>query len=277
MYAPRFLTVMLFLFAILTANMATAEEDEFQWNIAAELGFVHSPSIIKGAEQSDFSDFIFLNIWLEAYYKGFFIQTNNYRNSGVVGRTELGYEILVEDDYEIDFIYKSYFAGFDQYNAGAVIDELIEELEGIDERKYSPHAGLRYMRYFDKSVAWIDVAYELFGGYHNGWVVDTFYNRVYEIRNWDISVGGGATYFSDKTTDYFFGIDANEVALNRPVYETGSGYRVELESSAQYPISQDWLFTIGATYSHFSNSIANSPIVARQNVIRFRLSVSYVF
>lgn len=265
------------LVAIFAANYAVAEEDEFHWNVTVETGFVIDPSILQGAEQRDFTDFVAINIWLEAYYKGFFIETNRYRNSGAVGRTELGYEIYLDENYELDFIYKSYLSGFDQFNAGAVVDELIEELEGIDQREYTTSAGLRYLRYLENAVAWIDVSYDLFEGYHRGWVVDTFYNRVYQLRNWDLSVGGGATFFSDKINDYYFGIDQNEINQNRKAYEAGSGYRIELEASAQYPISQDWLFTVGSTYSYFSNSIGDSPIVARQNVLRFKLSVSYVF
>jgi len=277
MFKIRTLKLLMLLSISLMTSYAIAEDEEFNWNVTVEIGLVENPSILVGAEQSVLVDFLAVNIWLEAYYKGFFIQTNRYRNSGDVGTTELGYEIHLADDYEIDFIYKSYLAGFDQNNAGTVADELIPELEGIDERKFAPSAGLRYLRYMDNAVAWIDVSYDLLSRYHQGWVVDLFYNRVYEIRNWDLSVGGGATFFSHKINDYYFGVDQNEINETRAVYEAGSGYRVELEASAQYPISQDWLFAIGTTYSHFSDSIDDSPIIARQNVLRFKMSVSYVF
>lgn len=252
-------------------------EDEFYWNLTAELGLVKDSTLIVGGKQDGLDDYAALSIWLDLYYKGFFIQSNRYRTSGLVGATEIGYELYLDKDFEINLINKNYLAGFDQNNVGLIGDSDIEELAGIKDREFAPSQGLRYMRYYEGAVAWVDVSVDLLAGYHRGWVVDTFYNRRIEYRNWDLSYGVGASLFSEDMTDYFFGVDNSEVRENRPFYEPGIGYRVEFEAVGHYPLAEDWLFTVGSTLSHYSNSIADSPLVARQNVLRFKMSVSYVF
>lgn len=260
-------------------------KDEFSWNVTLEAGFVFDPTLLDGAKQDDFGDYTAIDIWIDLYYKGFFVQTNRYRSSGNFGATELGYELHLGEDYEINLISKSYLAGFDSRNVGQINDEFIPELVGIKQRQFAPSQGVRYMRYLHDSVLWVDVAVDLIAGYHRGWVLDTFYTRTLEYRNLDFSLGAGVTAFSADMTNYYFGVDADEVISElgqdlvpiRPFYEPGFGYRAELEAIIRYPLAQDWLFTAGATLSHYSDSISDSPLVARANVFRFKLSVSYVF
>lgn len=256
---------------------ANETDDEFNWNVTVELGFINNPTLIVGGEQSSFDDFTSIDVWLDLYYKGFFVQSNRYRTSGSFGATELGYELHLDENFEINIINKNYLAGFNQRNVGLVVDSYIEELEGIKARTFVPNQGLRYMRYLDESVFWVDVAVDLIAGKHRGWVLDTFYATKTEYRNVDLSFGAGLSLFSADMTNYYFGVDRDEAQIDRPFYEPGVGYRAELEAVMRYPLSQDWLFTAGATLSHYSDSISDSSLVARNNVFRFKLSVSYVF
>lgn len=265
------------LLSISAPASANNSNDEFNWNVTVELGYIYNPTLIAGGEQSNFGDFTSVNVWLDLYYKGFFVQSNRYRTSGSFGATELGYELHLDEDFELNIINKNYLAGFDQRNVGLVVDTYIEELEGIKARSFVPSQGIRYIRYLDESVYWVDVAVDLVAGRHRGWVVDTFYTKTTEYRNVDLSFGAGLTVFSADMTNYYFGVDQDEARVNRPFYEPGVGYRAELEAVMRYPLSQDWLFTAGATLSHYSNSISDSSLVARNNVFRFKLSVSYVF
>lgn len=253
------------------------EREDFSWNVTLGVGLISDPTLLLGAEQHETNDYLGFLIALDFYYKGFFIQTNKHRTNALFRGSELGYELYIADDYEFDLISKSYLLGFDQNNAGLVHDEFIPELEGIRSREFSADQGIRYIRYLNDAVYWVDVAGNLFNDYHDGWVLDAFYSHIIPIRNWDVNIGAGATYFSSKMNSFYFSITEDEANENRPVYDAGSGYRFELEASAQYPISEDWLFSSGLTLSHYSSSIADSPIVARQNVLRFQVGVSYVF
>lgn len=259
------------------ASERVEENEDFTWNFTIGLTLVSNPSLVVGGDQRDFGDYIFVQSSLDLYYKGFFIQTNKHRFEGLLNGSELGYELYVEEDYEIDIISKSYIIGFDQDASGLIRDEFIPELEGINTRESNSSEGLRYIRYLDNAVYWVDIASDLLAGYHDGWVVDGFYSHIIQVRNWEVNVGGGASFFSRKMNNYYFGVSDDEIAEGRPAYEAGSGYRVEFEAIAQYPMGEDWLFSTGATLSHYSSSIANSPLVDRQNVLRFKLGISYVF
>ncbi len=260
------------------AQSAESEDrDDFSWNVTLGVGLISDPTLLAGAEQYKTRHYWGVLASLDLYYKGFFIQTNKHRTNGFLRGSELGYELYIADDYEFDLISKSYLVGFDENNAGLVQDEKIPELEGIRSREFSADQGIRYIRYLNDAVYWIDIAGNILNDYHDGWVLDAFYSHIIPIRNWDINIGAGATYFSSEMNNFYFSITEEEANESRPIYEAGAGYRLELEAIAQYPISEDWLFSSGLTFSHYSNSIADSPIVARQNVLRFQVGVSYVF
>lgn len=283
MIHKHFLTTLLLLTGLLqtaesrASNPQPDQPEDFSWNLTLGVALVSNPTHIAGAEQYEAKHYWGVQASLDLYYKGFFLQTNKHRFDGFMTGSELGYELIVEDEYEIDLISKSYLVGFDENNAGLVRDESIPELEGIKSRGVGSNQGVRYIRYLDDAVYWVDVATDLFNNKHDGFVVDGFYSRILPIRNWDISLGVGATYFSEDINNYYFSVSEYEAREFRPVYDAGDGYRIELEASAQKPVWEDWLFSAGVTLSHFSDSIADSPLVARQNVLRFQVGISYVF
>ena len=69
----------------------------------------------------------------------------------------------------------------------------------------------------------------------------------------------------------------DEVTPDRALYEADSGYRVQLELFAQHPISESWSFAGGVTYSRYSDSTKDSPLVDTQNLTQVMLGVIYAF
>ena len=252
---------------------------EFSWDVTIAMDLVSDVYILRGSEQKQAIDFIDVAVLLDIYYRGFFIQTNKYRYGSYVDGLELGYELAVNDEFEIYLISKEYFPAFSVRQAGSRFetDDEIEELQGITERKYVSSQGIRYMRYLDNAVYWLDVAADIFEGYHKGWVIDGFYSYILQYRNWDINLGAGASFFSSQMNSYYFSVKPKEALDSRPVYDAGAGYRFQLEAFAQRPISESWMFSGGVTISHFSSSIANSPLVKRRNATRAQVGVRYVF
>lgn len=258
-------------------------QTEFSWDIAIALDIVNHDYILAGSEQQNSWDYIKPSILLDVYYRGFFIQSNRHRYSSYIEGLEIGYELVVNDNYSLDIISKVYIQGFSDSHAGARYedeedeDEKIEELKGITERRYVSNQGLRYMRYLPNAVYWFDVAVDLADRAHRGWVIDGFYSHILQYRNWDINLGAGASFFSSKMNDYYFSVKPSEALDSRPIYAAGSGYRFQLEAFFQRPINESWGFSGGVTLSHYSSSIAKSPIVTRQNTSRAQIGVTYVF
>jgi hypothetical protein len=260
------------------ANAHTDNPDgEFSWNLTVAADVIKTQSIIVGVDQEDGLDFLEISVLVDLYYKGFFIQTNKHRFGGYVNGAEFGYEIEVNDEYEIDFISKTYVSGFSDSDVGLTGDRKIPELLGVKEREYVSNQGVRYMRYLPNSVYWIDWAASIFSNEHRGWVIDGFYSYVLQSRNWDINLGAGLSLYSSNMNNYYFGVTPEEASQSRPIYDAGAGYRAQLEAFVQRPISESWLFNGGVTVSHYSKSISDSPLVVRQNSVRAQVGVSYVF
>jgi outer membrane scaffolding protein for murein synthesis (MipA/OmpV family) len=251
--------------------------DEFSWDISIAADVINESALIVGANQEETFDFFEISILLDIYYRGFFIQTNKHRYSSYVGGSEIGYELEVNENYEIDLISKVYLSGFSSTEAGLITDEQIEELQGVKAREYISNQGIRFMRYLENAVYWVDVAVDIFNDEHHGWVIDGFYSYILQKRNWDINLGAGASFFSSNMNNYYFSVQPEEATDSREVYRAGEGYRFQVEAFVQHPISEGWLFHGGVILSHYSSSIGDSPLVARDNVMRAQVGVSYVF
>ncbi|WP_158965960.1 MipA/OmpV family protein [Paraglaciecola sp. L3A3] len=261
-----------------TANVHSDNpEGKFSWSLTIATDIVLTESMFIGAEQDQDLDFVNISILLDLYYKGFFIQTNKHRFGGYANGAEVGYELEVNDQYEIDLINKMYLPGFSSSYVGTIDTRDIPELEGIKDREFISSQGIRYMRYLSNSVYWIDLAANIFGDEHSGWVVDGFYSYILQKRNWDINLGVGASFYSSNMNNYYFSIKPEEATQIRTEYKPGAGYRLQIEAFVQRPINEDWLFNGGLTISHYSKSIADSPIVVRENEVTAQIGFSYVF
>ncbi|WP_376919028.1 MipA/OmpV family protein [Agaribacter flavus] len=259
------------------AAASSDTDDGLQWNVEIAAALISDPSNIIGAEQKDASNYLGATVILDLYYKGFFIESNRHRLNYHLLPTDIGYELVSAEDYEIDLLARSYIKGFNERSAGLIFDKSIEELKGIDSRDEFLLQGLRYTAYLNEDVYWLSFGIDILDGVHHGWVLDGFYASTYHLRNWDVQLGAGATVFSANMNQYYFGVETHEISENRPYYSPNAGYRGELEISGRYPISESWLLTTGLTLSHYSKSIFDSPLTTRRNVLRYVLSVSYVF
>lgn len=268
----------LFLFDISAVQAATEESEDFIWNLQIDIAAVSDPTELVGIKQMDSEDYLQLALFVDIYYKGFFIQSNKNRANSREQGAEIGYQIYEGSNYEVSVLSKSYITGFDEYDiySGEASDVVVPELSGIDARLDNTMAGVRYLYYSYNSLLSVDVAHEIREGDEKGWLLDTFYVYTHRYKNWDINAGVGATYISDKTNTYFYGVSEHESQSFRPEYSPGSGLIYTFELTAQHPISSSWVFNIGVNVNHYSSSIFDSPLVARDTVTRFKMSVGYV-
>jgi outer membrane scaffolding protein for murein synthesis (MipA/OmpV family) len=258
-------------------NETTVFNETFSWQMMGNISAIYNPSLIRGNDQEEVVDYIGASILVDAYYNGFFIQSNHRSASGLLQGAELGYQLVVTPEWELDVISKTYISAYQPKDIIDDADKDIPTLDGLSDRNAGEGIGLRYTRYHRNSSLSVDFATLAPLSEANGWVVDIFYNYVIPYRNWDIYLSTGYTHYSEKVADYFYGINSDEVTPDRELYESDSGYRVQFELFAQHPISDNWSFAGGLTYSRYSNSIKDSPIVDTQNLTQVMLGVIYVF
>ncbi|MCO4798615.1 MAG: MipA/OmpV family protein [Colwelliaceae bacterium] len=258
-------------------NESTVFNKTFSWQAQAGFSLQHSTNIIEGIEREDLGNYFNISILLDFYYKGFFIQSDHRRADTHTLGAELGYQLIVEDDWELDIINKSYIAGFDPVNVMEIADKNIPILEGLKTRDTADGIGLRYSRYFEESIFSLDVAALAPLSNVNGWVIDAFYSHIVPYRNWDIYINAGLTYYSDSVIDYYVGIDKNEISPLREEFTAHHALRTQFEVFAQHPISKSWIFNIGLSQNYYFGDIGDSPIVDRENATQIMMGVLYVF
>ncbi|WP_232771504.1 MipA/OmpV family protein [Colwellia sp. 12G3] len=287
------LVLSLLLFSSLSYGQDTSEiqdhndnkpviKDEFEWQFLLDLSFVYDPKIIAGIEQEELLHYFIPGLLIDISYKGFFLQTNQRRSSVLLGSTEFGYQLVVEDNWQLDLIAKAYMQGYDsesliEYGGGD--DEL---LKGLRERDATIGIAVRYSHYLQDSLFTIDFAYgsssdDVNGDHVGGLIIDSFYSYLLPYKNWDIYFGAGLTYFNQDIVNHYIGVGSDEVTDIRPAYTASAGFRGQAELYAQYPLSASWSFQAGMTHSIFSNDVKKSPLVNTNQVTQVMLGVLYVF
>ena len=228
----------LFLLLLLVVTPLKAEEPEqeqdgdFSWQLMASFSLRNNTSIIVGA---DTDPELGVRLPIDLYYKGFFIQSSSRKFSSLDQGVTLGYELINEENWQLDIISKDYFNGFSERGVDIFDEDFPPELKGIKDREEDESQGMRFTYFMDDAVLWVDTAANLLSNVHNGWIIDSYYSLLYPYRNWDFYLGTGFTFYSSKFTDYYYGVDADEVTSFRPEYSANSSYRIQFEAMAQYP------------------------------------------
>lgn len=261
------------------ANVSESSSPEYELDLTiyfrAET-FLQS-RLYKDSGQRDLVDYLALSVGLDAYYGNFFIERSN-RYSQNNQTSAFGYRLVDNRDYQLDILLGQSYLDYLSENDGNVYrDEPSEALAGIDERDNDFSQGFRFTQFDGNKAWWIDVAGDLFKDTHGGWLIDTYYSQLHQVINWEIQIGFGATYFSNKMVDYYAGIKAHEVTAERPFYKPGNGSRVTLEVSAQYPLSSNWVFITGASIKKYSDSFSKSPLYKRGQQTSLNMGIVYVW
>ena len=252
-------------------------KNEFDFTIYFRIETLIQNRLYKDSGQKNLLDYLGLSVGIDAYYRSFFIESNNrfYQNSQ---SSTIGYRLVDKTKYQLDILLGQGYLSYLEQNAGNVYrEEPSEALAGIDNRDRDFNQGLRFTQFHGNKAWWIDVAGDLLKYSHGGWLFDSYYSQIYQVKNWEVQIGFGATYFSRKMVNYHAGVKAHEVTDQRPLYDSGNGARISFDVSAQYPLSQRWVFITGAAFKKYSSEFSNSPLFKRSHQNSLNMSVMYVW
>jgi outer membrane protein len=259
----------------------TLVKDDFEWQFLLDLSFAYKPTIIAGIEQDELLHYFTPGVLVDISYKGFFLQSNPRRSNIIREGIEFGYQVIVEDNWQLDLIIaKGYMQGYD-YETLIEYDN-DELLAGLRRRESTFGSAIRYSQYLQDALFTIDVfyggsGYDVNNNYVEGIIIDSFYSYLLPYKNWDIYLGAGLTYFSQDIINYYIGVDNSEVLATRPEHTAKASFRGQAEVYALYPLSASWSFHTGITQSVFSNNVKESPLVDTNLETQVMLGVLYVF
>jgi hypothetical protein len=253
------------------ANEDDFEDDGFLWQLSLG-GFWVDLALpeLEGAK-SDFDNFSLL-VDAKIQYKRFYLSTHS---GDFFGGSDLGYQLVLEDDWGIDAKYGNYQLPFSEkgYYGG---EGYVPELSGIKSRKQDKSIGLSYYQTIGSYQAVVELVYDALGE-SDGWVLHIEATRNFELRNWDLWLNFGANYYSANFIDYFYGVDADEATLKRPAYELGGSASLFTQMQANYPIAEDWVFSAGASFLVGASNAKKSPLVNSRHARAVFAGVKYVF
>ncbi|MCJ8319559.1 MAG: MipA/OmpV family protein [Colwellia sp.] len=278
------LIVLIFL---LSANLALANEKEstttqtpdsdFSWQFMINMAAVYDPVFLKDVELNGIDDFLAFSLSLDLYYKGFYIQSSQRRLGSQFYSSEIGYQLINKDDWAIDILTKSYISGYSPKYLIEDQDKPIPTLDGLNDRDSGNGIAIRYSRFIDNDLFSVEFASLGVLSRADGWLIDSFYSHLIQYRNWDIYLGGGATFYSSRVIDYYLGVDLEEANEYRPEHQADGAMRLQAEIFAQHPISENWSFSAGITQNYYSNSVLDSPLADKQYITQILIGVMYVF
>ncbi|WP_286233501.1 MipA/OmpV family protein [Thalassotalea sediminis] len=258
-------------------NQSTVFNETFSWQAQLGLSAYYTDILLTDVEQSDLKSYLTVPFLFDFYYKGFFIQSNHRRSESFALGAELGYQLIVEDDWELDIISKAYITGISPSKIMDLADKEIASIKGLDKRDVGEGIGLRYTRYFQSSQLSIDVANLAIPSDAKGWLFEAFYSHLVPYRNWDIYLNASLSYYPETMMDYYYGIRSHEVSAIRPLYQASGALKGQLEAFVQRPISESWTFNAGVSFSKYSDNLSDSPIIEKSHSVTAMLGVLYVF
>lgn len=216
-----------------------------------------------------------LAVTFDGEYNDWFVESNSRnRISGVLGRFYLGYHLWESDTQGLDLIWGHYTPAIDKTDKD---EDEIPSLVNLKTRKDDELLGVRYSNWGSDTYYSLEAGYDILNNSHKSFVVEGYLGRVAVVRNWDLTYGLGATWYSSKAIDYNVGVKDYELTDELFAYSAGAGYTVDFEISAQTPISENWVFEIALEHTLLSSQISNSPLVVNDRLSSVLLGFSYVF
>lgn len=181
-----------------------------------------------------------------------------------------GYDLYNEDDLTMS-LFLNPFDGFPI--KGSKMDS---GYKNIDDRKFQTSVGVvvSYKLDFYDMTALVAVS-----GGERGMKGRTSVFRPFRVTdNFALVPSIGASFYSSNYTDYYFGIDNNE--LDRKITETYSpstAYSVGLNLAAEYYLNDKITLLAFLSADKFSSEIGDSPIVDNSTLFLMGVGAKYSF
>ncbi|NTS76727.1 MipA/OmpV family protein [Catenovulum sp. SM1970] len=245
-------------------------QDQFQLNgldngnyfeAGAGIGWIETADYF--VEQDDDEEGIFALIIGGRYQThGFFIEAIDGADDGL----NLGYQLFnYQDQFTVDLIganLRGELSEDDDYDDLKDSDNLNERerLELLEDRDtFYAGAGLRATVRFGQSVIQGKIVTDYSG---NGEIASLKVGHSWMLSE-DLTLYGlaGVEYLSEDTSQYWYGIEADETVAQFGEYSADSAVNYITEIGIKYALTENWHYKAYAIYKKLDDEIVDSPII----------------
>ncbi|GAA5444502.1 hypothetical protein Misp06_02689 [Microbulbifer sp. NBRC 101763] len=256
--SPAFRTCFVLCSAILSQSVWAKEEVE-QSPRQAEAGYslgigaFSSESIYVGGENQNRIFPLLSAHYKRFYFQGFELGANLYRNHGINVKFGVGGDFVGDKDRGDS-----------------------DELADMEELDISILARLS-MEYRVSVGLWKVGLSQDISGIHDGYSLSAGYSLPYKHGNWIIKPELNASWQSEKTLDYYYGVNIDEATLNRAAYKADAGIVSKLGLQVGYGFTPRLMLLGRVQHAWYGDEISNSPIVAVNSASQVSLMLNYWF
>lgn len=249
----RCLPIFLSLLLSITFSSFAAEQDEsFTWQLDLGASVQYRTNIVDSLDSNDGGISGAILLAGGVYYDNFFIESSPFSSRPLT----LGYTLNKTRSTMLNLVGMSWFAEISQE-----AQQQGNKLDGIRSRHSSYEVGIEYLKQFQNSDVRIRVMHDVLDQ-HQGFFLSLDQSIPIYRTNWLIIPSWGVNYISQDAVDYYYGISEAEATPTRPVYQGDAGWSLTGRIYIERPINDKWTLFAFASYSHFSDSITDSPITS---------------
>lgn len=135
-------------------------------------------------------------------------------------------------------------------------------LEGMADRDSSFDVGLKLHTRTPIGSFVLSGGYDVIGK-HNGFEGSLMYTNLLSLSGSKLSIYPefGMSYWSRSVSDYYFGVDQDEIKVGRTAYDLDSTTNFFLGYRMEYPLTKNWGLTHSFRSTWYDDDILDSPIV----------------
>jgi outer membrane protein len=149
-------------------------------------------------------------------------------------------------------------------------------LKGMDELDTLYSAGLELEGNYAGFVATLGFFQDI-SGEHDGQEVELALGYPWAVAGFEFRPELSATWISDKTTDYLYGVSKQEARADRLAYSPGSSFEVEAELFIQREIYAGFSIITILEATMYGDAIYDSPIVDKKFSFEGAIGLAYTF
>lgn len=192
-----------------------------------------------------------------------------YDNFFMIG-TDIGYDVISEDSVTLSLFVNPLDGFFIRSK------DMDSDYDSIDERKTQIAFGaiINYDLPFYDMKALLSVSGGERGAKSSARILKsyTFDNKLTLIPSI------AATFYSEDYTDYYFGVDGNELGGSLThTYSPNDAYSLGLSLAAEYYLNDKITLLAFLSADRFSSEVANSPIIDNDVVLKMGVGAKYSF